>query len=88
MRSRFDIYCDILLWALLNIRNHADDRDRCFAESDHVHNIPELLRNFDDERLHQYYWEVERPCFLEKAKPEWLSRFRELWEELEAASRR
>ena len=48
MRSRFEIYVDILYSGLLNIRNCSDDRERSFAEADHLHNIPELLRNFQN----------------------------------------
>jgi hypothetical protein len=86
MRSRFEIYCDILYTGLVNIRAHADDRERCFAEADHLHNIPELLRKFDKEELHRYYWEAMRPSFISQSKPEWLGRFQQLWTELEAAN--
>ena len=86
MRSRFDIYCDILFWGLLNIRNLSHDPQRCIAEADHLHNIPELLRNFHNKDLHRYYWEAMRPSFINASKPEWLPRFQELWAELEAAN--
>lgn len=88
MRSRFEVYCDILHWGLLNIRNYADDSKRCYAEADHLHNLPELLRNFDNEDLHRYYWEAMRPSFIRRSRPEWLERFQELWAELEEAGRR
>jgi len=87
VRKRFDIYCDILYWGLLNIRNHADDPKRCFAEADHLHNLPELLRHFENEELHQYYWDTMRPSFINQSKPEWLWRFEQLWAELQVASR-
>jgi hypothetical protein len=88
MRSRIEICCDILSWGLLNIRNHANDAERCFAESDPLHNIPELLRNFEKVELHRYYWEVTRPCFISTSRPDWLHGFWELWAELEDANRR
>jgi hypothetical protein len=88
MRSRFEIYCDILYRGLLNIRNHADDSERCYAEADHLHNIPELLHHFDNEELHRYYWEAMRPSFIAQSKPEWLGLFQHLWAELEEANRR
>lgn len=87
MRSRFEIYCDILSWGLLVIRNHADDRDRCFAEADHLHNIPDLLQNLTNEALHHYYWEAMRPSFISQSKPECLGHYQELWRELEEANR-
>jgi hypothetical protein len=40
MRSRFEIYCDILRQGLLAIRNSVDDPERCYAEADHLHNLP------------------------------------------------
>ena len=86
MRSRFAIYCDILRSGLLNIRNHSGDSERCSAKADHLHNIPELLCNFENEGLHRHYWEAMRPCFIKEAKPEWLGHFQELWDELELAN--
>jgi hypothetical protein len=88
MRTRFEIYCDILSVGLLNIRSQADDPERCFGEADHLHNIPGLLRNSGNEALHRYYWEVERPSFVGRSKPEWLLPFKQLWAELEEATRR
>jgi hypothetical protein len=64
MRSRFDIYCDILYTGLKNIVHFPNDPKRCLAEADHLHNIPELLRNLHDERLHRYYWDAMRPSFI------------------------
>ncbi len=77
MRSRFEIYCDLLRVGLLNIRYHARDSERCHAQSDHLHNIPELLRTFDNEDLHRFYWNVTRRSFIGQSKPEWLSQFHE-----------
>ena len=88
MRSRFEIYCDILYWGLLNLRSFAGDRERCQAEADHLRNIPELLRNPHVERLHRHYWELVRPTFIGVSKPGWLVRFEPLWAELEEANRR
>jgi hypothetical protein len=87
MRSRFEIYCDILYTGLANIRDHAADKARCFAEADHLHNIPELLRNFEREELHRYYWEAMRPSFISVSKQEWLARFDQLWRELDTANK-
>lgn len=88
MRSRFEIYCDILRWGLLAIRNSANDPERCYVEADHLHNLPELLRNFGNEGLHRYYWEAMRPSFIRQSKPEWVEGYQQLWEELEEATRR
>ncbi|HVW00371.1 MAG TPA: hypothetical protein VHB77_08525 [Planctomycetaceae bacterium] len=56
-------FLDVLRWTLLAIRASATDEQLCFAYADHAHNIPDLLREFQPERL-RYYWEVERVCFL------------------------
>jgi hypothetical protein len=88
MRSRFEIYCDILYRGLVTIRNCANDPERCFAEADHLHNLPDLLRSFANEDLHRYYWEAMRPSFIGQSKPEWLGQYHHLWVELEEATRR
>lgn len=87
MRSRYEVYCDILNWGLLNIRNYADDSERCYAVADHLHNLPELLRNFDNEDLHKFYWDITRPSFISHSRPEWRGLFQELWVELDEATR-
>jgi hypothetical protein len=46
MRSRFEIYCELIRWGLLNIRFNSTDRKRCFGETDHLHNLPTLLQDF------------------------------------------
>ena len=87
MRSRLEIYCDILNCGLLHIRNHTDDHTRSFIEADHLHNIPDILRNIENEELHQFYWDVTRPSFIQQSKSGWLDRFEELWQELDNANR-
>ncbi len=88
MRSRFEIYCEILRWGLLQIRSHVHDPEQCLAQLDHLHNFPELLQNIDNEDLHIYYWEATRPSFISESKLEYLGRFQQLWDELEETSRR
>lgn len=71
MRTRYAIYCDILYRGLINIRmaGHAGDSERCHVEADHLHNIPELLGQLDNEALHEFYWETMRPSYLSQCKP-------------------
>ena len=88
MRNRFEIYCDILYWGLLQIRNAAHDAEQCFAQAHHLRNIPELLQDSDDEDLHCVYWEATRPVFIHQSKLEYLSPFQQLWDELEEANHR
>ena len=65
----------------VRIRLWADDPARCLALSDHLHNLPDLVRDFSPAGL-AYYWEVERPCFLRKCVEEDRSAFEPFWEEL------
>jgi len=54
---------EILYQSFLGIRMHCDDRDICFALSDHAHNLPHLLSGFTIE-MFKFYWEISRPSFL------------------------
>jgi hypothetical protein len=62
-----DIILEILQVGLLRIRAAAwaSDFPRCELEADHLHNLPDLMKNYSTERL-QYYWEAERTSFIEK----------------------
>ena len=55
----------ILRIGLLRIRNSAlaGRADRCAIEADHIHNIPELLRDFRPELL-DFYWTTERSAYM------------------------
>ena len=82
MDKRFDIYCDILYRGLINIRTAAREGDfkRCEMEADHLHNLPDLLKNYDNEQLHDYYWNCMRPDETEHTKC-----YQELWNRLKEA---
>jgi hypothetical protein len=91
MRTRFEIYCDILYRGLLAIRCQTQDPELCFAHADHLHNLPELFRNFENESLHNYYWNCMRDGLVhfsrQRNQPEIIQEFQPLWDELEEASR-
>jgi hypothetical protein len=63
-----EILCDILATGLVRIRAAAlsGDAERCQIESDHLHNLPRLLSDYTDEAL-AYYWEAERPSFVDRS---------------------
>lgn len=90
MKSRQEIYLAILYRGLLAIRGaaHAGDTEQCHAEADHLHNMPELLRNLDKEELHNFYWRIMRPSYIQMSKPEYVRSFEQLWKELEEATQR
>jgi hypothetical protein len=57
-------FLKILYFTCLAIRNESKRPDLCFAFSDHAHNIPGLIANYSPDAF-RYYWECERPCFIE-----------------------
>lgn len=72
----------IMTHGLLHIRYYANDPRRCFNESDHLHNLPDLVEDYSRSKL-LYYWNVERPIFISKATGDGnLFVFEPLWEEL------
>jgi hypothetical protein len=62
-----DIVLELIQTSLLRIRAQgwAGNSARCAVEAAHVHNLPDLLRDFSSERLH-FYWEVERWALLQE----------------------
>ena len=58
-------YLKILYYTCLAIRSESKQPDLCYALSDHAHNIPGLISNYSSEAF-LYYWECEKPCFIEK----------------------
>ena len=61
------VVLELLAHGILRIRAFAGAKEpnRCFVEADHLHNLPQLLADYRPERL-RYYWEVERPSFMEQ----------------------
>lgn len=82
-RSRA-IYTDILRHGLLAIRN-TEDLAYARALADHLHNLPHLIQSLEHAGLHDFYWRVERSCFLQEVTSEQAEVFESLWRELEAA---
>lgn len=62
------------------------DRARLSAlEANHVHNLPDLLREYAPEKL-EYYWNIERPEYMRDFSAEVgeePKRFQEYWKQLE-----
>lgn len=75
-----EIVCDILYTGLLQIRALADT-NRCRSEADHLHNLPGLLANFKPELL-DYYWQVERVCYIQRSTAEESRPFEPMWQVL------
>ncbi len=95
MRTRDEVYVDILTFGLIHIRNaaYSGDARACEIEADHLHNLPSLIGETNELR-HQYYYEKERTLYLERAAgldasaaeraAFTMNRYRSLWAELEA----
>ncbi|HEX3627410.1 MAG TPA: hypothetical protein VH280_18545 [Verrucomicrobiae bacterium] len=71
---------EILKIALLTIREKSagGDSKTCEIESDHVHNLPDLLVNFTDELL-RFYYTVERREYLAEIGDVAAERYKESW---------
>lgn len=55
----------ILQMGTIRIRCFASAKEsrKCFIEADHIHNLPDLVRDYQPARL-RYYWDIERPSFM------------------------
>jgi hypothetical protein len=84
-RRRSEIYCDILAMGLLNLRRAAleQDHEHCFAEADHLHNIPDLIKRGCPDELHQFYLSTMRPGYARAGRPKWVQTYVTLWLELD-----
>jgi len=73
----------ILQTGLLRIRTLAwqGRTELCAIESDHIHNIPNLIMNYTLEKL-LYYWDIERPEYIRQAATEHLDGWDPLWRRL------
>jgi hypothetical protein len=56
---------------------------QCFAESDHLHNMPDLLLDIDNKERQRFYSETMRDSYLSLSSPDWSSKFTPYWEELD-----
>lgn len=76
-----EVLIAILRTAILQIRmaGWSNDPDRCAKLADHVHNIPALLLDYSPDRL-RFYWECERPAFIDDADESMTFRFEDEWE--------
>ena len=74
-------FSSILKQGILNIRLHAEERDSqaCFIEANHIHNIPELIRDFSFD-LFEYYLTVETKQYKADLNSKVLSGIEKEWE--------
>jgi len=77
------VLVEILTTGLLRIRTlgWSSDPQRCALEADHLHNLPDLIRDFSPTRL-EYYRTAERETFMERSTPDDIRAFEPLWQRL------
>ena len=68
------------------VRGWKNDAKGAALEANHVHNLPSLLLNFSEDKL-EYYWEAERPSYIESHQRlgNSFTGFEELWKQLQLA---
>jgi hypothetical protein len=78
-----EVLLEILHCGILRARaaGWAGDADRAAIEADHVHNLPDQLRNYSPEQL-RYYWDAERPSFMAHLSTDELAWWEPLWQRL------
>jgi hypothetical protein len=74
---------EIIQMGLLTIRQQgwAGDAARCAVEADHIHNLPDLLRDYSPDRL-WYYWEAEKAAYETQGTAVARAYFDPLWARL------
>jgi len=90
MRPRSLIYAEILHFGLREIREaaHLGHAKQCEVEADHLHNVPTLFDE-DNEERHIFYIKEEVQLYLDRLKQVetgpsgfTLARYEDLWAEL------
>ena len=78
-----EVILPILQNGLLRVRALAwqGQAELCVVESDHIHNLPDLLADYTPEKLH-YYWNVERPEYIRQVGVDQAVGWEELWQRL------
>lgn len=80
-----EILLEIINRGILRARaaGWSNDAGRCGLEADHIHNLPALVQNWLPDLL-RYYWEAEKPSFVQRAEAAKISvqEFEPLWQKL------
>lgn len=89
VNERDAVYLHILRFGLARLRDAAvcGNLEYCAVEAEHLHNVPSLVGEPNEHR-HDYYFDKERPYYLEcvdRSVPDiefTLARYAELWQRL------
>ena len=84
-----DLLLEILYRSSLAVRSAGGRRNSrvCELEAEHVHNLPELIRNFDPQYFRSYL-DLTRPSLVEAMRETPggdVGQYQELWKALERA---
>jgi hypothetical protein len=77
------VVLDLIRWGIYKARiaGWSGDAARAAVEADHIHNLPDLISDYEDHRL-RYYWEYERAAYLAKVGREEAGSWSSFWDEL------
>ena len=78
-----EIILEIIRDGILRIRCESanDNSERCGVEANHIHNVPNLLKDYSEEKLLHYY-RVEIPGFVQMSDGVNINSFRPAWAKL------
>jgi hypothetical protein len=78
-----ELIVPMLKYGLLKIRAAAwqGNAHLCAVESDHLHNLPELLADYTPDKL-SCYWNAARPSYIEQIGLDQSIGWEELWQQL------
>ena len=76
------IFSSIISIGILRIRvlGSSGDSSACAVEADHLHNIPDILLDFDLDKV-RYYLEIEVPAYINQDSKEGIH-FQDQWNQL------
>ena len=62
-----DLILQILQTGIVSARSAgwSNDAELATIEADHIHNLPDLLRRYNQHKI-KYYWKSERPSYIFK----------------------
>ena len=75
-----EIVLEILRGGIIRIRCEGSNGDavRCEIEANHIHNFPNLLNDYHEEKL-LYYYRVEIPNYVHRSEGVNIDSFRPAW---------
>ena len=58
------------------------ETELCGVESDHIHNLPDVIADYTPEKL-SHYWDIERPEYVRLIQDDLSVEWEPLWHQLE-----